>query len=232
MPGVKEYYDVQYAQANYFGYREWSYAPYISSLAAFAGLKPGARVLDVGCGQGFFSCLFHKCGMRVHGIDISETGVALARKQYGNLGITFEAADINTATFPQRFDCIFVRSCSLYNSEDFVGSGEITATLLRHLAPEGVCIFAHNSNFSGRPSTTCKNHSLEDVRAHFREYPDVRVYFSSRIDTWLARRFAFNPIATRVNILLSRIFGIGGDIIVVLKRRSAEAAGCSRAVAR
>ena len=106
-------YNTKYAERNCFRYHEWLYAPYISSLISFCDLQRGSSILDVGCGQGFFSYLFHKCGMKVHGMDISQVGIQVAKSIYGHLGIKFEVADIHTAAFPVKFDGIFVRSCSL-----------------------------------------------------------------------------------------------------------------------
>jgi hypothetical protein len=88
---------------------------------------------------------------------------------------------------------------------------------MRHLKPNGVCLFVHNSNFSGEKSVTCTYHSLHDVKAHFRGYPGVQVFFSTRTDTWLMRKYAFHPIVTRINIGLSKLLSLGGDIVVVVK---------------
>ena len=45
-------------------------------------LRPGARVLDVGCGNGFTAGQFLKRGCEVVGVDLSESGVELARRTY------------------------------------------------------------------------------------------------------------------------------------------------------
>jgi len=217
---VKNYYDAKYAQPNYFRQPEWLYAPYISSLISVAGLKRGSLVLDVGCGQGLLSHLFNKYGMRVHGIDISETGVRLAEERYGSSGLTFEAADINTAVFPVKFDCIFVRSCSLHNTKEFAKYNDATSALLRHLKEDGVLIFAYNSNFSSKTSEAFRCHSLRDVTEHFRKYPKAKILFTTKIDTLVMRKFALTPFMTRVNMLLSKLCGIGGDFICVIKNPS------------
>lgn len=44
-----------FREHNYFRHREWIDALYVSSLIGFFGLAPKSSVLDVGCGQGFFS---------------------------------------------------------------------------------------------------------------------------------------------------------------------------------
>jgi 2-polyprenyl-3-methyl-5-hydroxy-6-metoxy-1,4-benzoquinol methylase len=58
------------------------------------GLEPGDRVLDVGCGPGRHSLELARRGMSVHGVDVSETFVALARSL---------AVDLPNASF-ERFD--------------------------------------------------------------------------------------------------------------------------------
>ena len=45
-------------------------------------LKPGAHVLDVGCGNGYTVGQFLARGCDVVGIDLSESGLALARTRY------------------------------------------------------------------------------------------------------------------------------------------------------
>jgi len=210
-------YDTKYLDQNYFRHHEWIYAPYISSLIAYCGLKEGSSVLDVGCGQGFFSYLFRKSGMRVYGIDLSETGIRMAEKLYGQLGITFAVADIHAAAIPGQFDCIFVRSCSLYNTDAFPLHKEVTRKLLRHLKENGVFIFAYNSNFSSRTSLGWRYHSLRDVQEHFSTYPNAKIFFSNKIDTWLLRKFAFAAFVTRLNILMSEASGMGGDLICILR---------------
>jgi 2-polyprenyl-3-methyl-5-hydroxy-6-metoxy-1,4-benzoquinol methylase len=45
-------------------------------------LKPGARVLNVGCGNGYTVGQFVERGCEVVGIDLSESGIVLARSNY------------------------------------------------------------------------------------------------------------------------------------------------------
>lgn len=215
-----DFYNKTYRQTNYFRYQNWLYEPYVSSLIAFCGLTKGASVLDVGCGQGFFSNLFGKNGMRVHGIDMSETGIRSAQALYGHLGITFAVADVETATFREQFDCIFVRSCSLYNTLTFSQENETTRSLLKHLKTGGTFIFAYNSNFSSKVCRTWRYHSLDDVRQHFSGYSNAQIFFLNKITTYLLRGYSFTPIAKQCNVLLSKASGIGGDVICILRKDS------------
>jgi SAM-dependent methyltransferase len=59
------------------------HARFMPHILEFAGAgKSGRRVLDVGCGNGFTCGEFLKRGWQVTGIDLSESGIALAQKTY------------------------------------------------------------------------------------------------------------------------------------------------------
>ena len=68
------------------------FMPHIFSLAG--GLKPGVRILDVGCGNGFTCGEFLKRGCAVVGIDLSESGITIARKSYPSGRFEILAADL------------------------------------------------------------------------------------------------------------------------------------------
>ena len=214
------HYDSQYHKPNYFHYSRWMYARYIASLIRAAGLKRGAQVLDVGCGQGFFSHLFCKQGMKVHGVDISEVGINRAKELYGGSGITFSVADIWKAEFDDQYDCVFVRSCSLYNTVEFPTNNAVTAKLMSLVRPDGCLIFLYNSNFSGKESSSWRYHSWIDLSRHFSGYECVRMLFSIRVDTCILGRYAFTKPVSRINMLLSRVLGIGGDLVCIVKKTS------------
>ena len=211
------FYDQIYQHDNYFLYRRWLYEPYISLLIDFCELRRGSSILDVGCGQGFFSYLFSLHGMAVSGIDISETGIRKATSLYGHLGIRFEVSDISTAPVSNKFDCLFVRSCSLYNRDDFAERRVPTTNMLRHLKRGGVFIFAYNSNFSSKPSPNWKLHSLAETRKHFYIYGNPRTFVQNKITAFFFRRYSLSRPVTFANILLSRVTRTGTEIMCILK---------------
>jgi len=58
-------------------------AQLLPPVLAFAGtLRAGTRVLDVGCGNGFFAGEFLGRGCKVVGIDLSESGLEIARRSH------------------------------------------------------------------------------------------------------------------------------------------------------
>jgi SAM-dependent methyltransferase len=74
--------------------------------------RPGARILDAGCGTGIDVATLAprvQPGGSVHGIDRSERMVALARQRHGEVpGVSFSVGDVNAIPFSDaRFDATF-----------------------------------------------------------------------------------------------------------------------------
>lgn len=67
------------------------------------GLEPGMRVLDVGCGPGRHAHELGRRGIAVHGVDISQRFVDLARTDAPD-GATFERLDARALPFDGEFD--------------------------------------------------------------------------------------------------------------------------------
>lgn len=81
----------------------------VDVLMGLLGLGQGAAVLDVGCGPGRHAHELARRGVEVHGIDISERFVELAR-QGAPQGATFERCDarslLGRADLRGRFDAV------------------------------------------------------------------------------------------------------------------------------
>jgi SAM-dependent methyltransferase len=75
----------------------------IDFLADALGLKPGMRVLDVGCGPGRHAHALARRGIAVHGVDISRRFVELAGAD-APAGATFERLDARSMSFDAEFD--------------------------------------------------------------------------------------------------------------------------------
>jgi SAM-dependent methyltransferase len=214
-------YDEKYQRGQYFSYREWLYRPFVRALARKANLKRGFRVLDVGCGQGFFSYLFADLGFEPLGVDISAEGIRSAAGDYGFCGAKFERGDVLSLEYAGEFDCVFARGLSLYNSNDFSRSHNITNALLKYLKPDGVMIFTYHTNLCPRrKSETWIYHSFSEVKKYFSSYPGATLYFTIRIETLLFGSLAFRFPFTLLCTLLSRSIGIGGELVAFVPRRS------------
>lgn len=77
----------------------------IDHIMNVLALKPGMRILDVGCGPGRHSHELARRGLRVHGIDISQTFIDVAQKDAPD-GATFERCDARDMQFENEFDAV------------------------------------------------------------------------------------------------------------------------------
>ncbi len=152
------------------------------------------------------------------GADLSAEGVAQARNFHGKSGAKFEVGDALRLPYASTFDCVYSRSCSLYNRPDFAGQREVTDALLSYVRPGGMLIFDYYTNLCARkPQDSWRYHSLDDARRHFSAYPGSRVYFSLRFDTLLLGRHAFG--FSSLCALGSRLSGVGGELVAMVRKK-------------
>jgi 2-polyprenyl-3-methyl-5-hydroxy-6-metoxy-1,4-benzoquinol methylase len=87
----------QFRQAGSRG----SAAPYLhpAAEALFPAITPGLRVLDVGCGNGYWAGWFVEHGAQVVGLDPSPSGIRVARESVPTA--RFEEAIVSTDTLSQ-----------------------------------------------------------------------------------------------------------------------------------
>lgn len=102
-------------------------AGYQDQLRA-AGLQPGWRVLDLGCGPGSFIPMIAEAigpGGTIHGVDLSESLIQSARKKYtrSSTGCDIEFGVANALELPysnNEFDAIWCSNLTQYlGDEDF-----------------------------------------------------------------------------------------------------------------
>jgi ubiquinone/menaquinone biosynthesis C-methylase UbiE len=70
----------------------------VEAFTRLAGLKPGARVADLGCGSGVFTELLHRRGYDAVGLDISPKLIALGKVKYPK--VEFLEGDVEHLPFP------------------------------------------------------------------------------------------------------------------------------------
>lgn len=129
-----KYYDLLYKDKDY-----QNEVSYIDDLIRKFSNET-RNLLDIGCGTGKHANLLVDKGYKVHGIDISESMIALAKMQYDEK-VSFSLGDIRNFNLHKTFDVItslfHVMSYQVLNA-DLDASFE---SVYNHLNPEGYFIF-------------------------------------------------------------------------------------------
>jgi SAM-dependent methyltransferase len=107
----------------------------------FAGVRPGDRVLDVGCGTGVITAALAQRGCIAIGVDASEPYLDGARRDRPHPNITYELGDARRMQHPEAsFDaCVSTLAIDVIPEVD-----EVAAEMRRVTRPGGVvacCVF-------------------------------------------------------------------------------------------
>ena len=117
-----------------------------------AGIGPGMRVLDVGCGAGDTSRLFAEMvgeAGEVVGVDRAPAAIAAARARAGKMrNLSFLEGDPSDMNFEQRFDAVVGRYVLMFQENP----AEMLRAMALHVRPVGLIAF-HELNYEGISSS-------------------------------------------------------------------------------
>lgn len=150
--------------------------------AKWAGIQPGMRVADLGCGPGKTTWVLRKLaqpGGELVGIDFSKDRIEYAQENYACEGINFLCQDIRKPlTDIGQFDLVWIRFVLEYYLD---GSREIVENALKLLKPGGtICLVDLDNN--------CLNHY---------DIPDRLERAIQEITSLLQDKSNFDPFAGR-----------------------------------
>jgi len=167
--------------ADFYSTGGWGYAERRDALRALwrerylepFELAPPARVLDAGCGDGFWASFFHEAGFETSAFDVSADGIAVAEERYP--GPTYFVADAELELpFPRgTFDVVFCRGISHSGRPRDPRSVEVVGNLAELLRPAGgLLILTRSTNRSGLdgpsgcvPGARAANPTEQDLEA-------------------------------------------------------------------
>jgi len=143
----------------------------------------GKRILDAGCGAGYFCRLLAKRGAVVTGVDLSASFLELARQRAPELAITYYQGSVSHMPFlaAASFDAA-VSICVLQDVRDYQG---MIRELHRVLRPGGVLALATmHPCFSTPPGNGWERQPADTVRPEDRLYWRVGDYFQLTREIW------------------------------------------------
>ena len=110
-------------------------------------LPPKAKVLDIGCGLGYFTEALNYAGLSPVGIDISEVAVQISCG-------TFPCLNFRCGSYPEdmddSFDLIWAVDFSTINTFDIRIIKDFVSKSLQKLNPNGMLIIGWHTDFSGK----------------------------------------------------------------------------------
>jgi SAM-dependent methyltransferase len=181
-------------------------APEWPALRALLPDLSGRRVLDLGCGFGWFCRWALQAGAaRVLGIDVSEKMLARARATTPDPAITYARADMEDLDLPaDTFDVVY-SSLALHYVENLSG---LMSQTHRSLIPGGALVFSvEHPIFT---ATSWPNWSVDN--AGHKTWPvDSYLDEGPRSTDWLAKGVIkqHRTLATYINMLIQIGFVIG-----------------------
>lgn len=182
----------------------------------------GKKILDYGCGKGFYSSLLSNLGGEVTGIDLSKESLKIAKQRTNNC--QFLLMDCEDLKFDKQFDIIFDRGT--FSSIDFKKAlPELSKVLKKDGFIIGIETLGHNPflNLKRRLSKRtdwAKDHILrmEDLK-YAENFFKVKAYFF-HIVSWIAFPFIDLPGGKYLLKLLETIDHILLRFFPFLKRYS------------
>lgn len=190
-------------QAHYEDYgHAWRDSPitrqrYAELLGSFAPYRSTNRILDFGCGAGYFLEEAAKKGWQAYGTEYSARALKLARSK----GLEVEAAPITTQTFEPGFFDVVTAFEVFEHVHDLRGEADLLAGLIR---PGGL-LYCTTPNFNSL------SRRIVGPDWSVIEYPEHLCYFTpSSLRRWLSQHGLEAESLTSTGISFARLRAAAG----------------------
>lgn len=152
---------------------------YLQEIGALISLLPSppARVLDLGAGSGWTSCLLALSGYQVTATDISPEMVVMQSENAARYNVRLEAsvvADFESLPYENEFDAVVFYDC-LHHSDDEVAA---LRSAHRALKPGGVCVTLEPGR--GHHKTEISKNAMTHLGVTERDMPPSLIVSSGR----------------------------------------------------
>lgn len=125
-----------------FLHTNWRRREECATLLTWLDAGPGDRILDIGCGDGYYDARMQRKGARVTGIDIGERQVARAQRVYNLEGLDFRRVPAESAEFESGSYNKAVSFCVMEHLDD---DEAVMRVVYQALKPGGIFCFSADS---------------------------------------------------------------------------------------
>lgn len=128
---------------SHWGIESWGKWSTISFALYTLPIPPGARILDVGCGDGWTTAFLALSGYTPTGVDLAPARIQAATERAQRWGIEAEflAADMDSLALSEQFDAALVYDALHHSARQ----ATVIANVARHVRPGGWVLFGEPS---------------------------------------------------------------------------------------
>lgn len=162
-------------------------------------LKSTGPVLELGCGTGRITLPIAQSGLRIVGLDNSDSMLSVARRkteQPPHLPVTLLADDMRTFSIGQRFPLIIIPFAGFCSLTDPVDQLSTLKQIRRHLSPHGKLIL-------DMPVADPYASRQGNIPYHFRNVSDSPS--GRRFQIWQFTNYAFHDQISNNSLLIEEI---------------------------
>jgi len=166
-------YDARRVQWTGWAWRHYVRTFRLGPLVPIPGHRPA--LLDIPCGDGFWTSVMARLGFDAQGVDLSPAGVARARERYPKLSF-YEGNAEETLPVPERsFDVVFSRAITHLHYPDLTAPGtlQMARNLMRYVKDDGQLLVSYFTKRDGGGTERHYYHPVSDLVRLFEQAGDV-----------------------------------------------------------
>lgn len=193
----------RFARPFYYHHQPQQERAFVRSLLAKYGVRPGSRLIDLGCGNGFYADAFASLGMRVTAVDLSDAVIEYARNTRTE-PVEWIAGDAFSLPLAGQFDYAFCHFFTFFNAADRPAElADHGRAMMRYLNPGGTLWFVWHSDLTATrlppERFSIMNYTIPQLETLF---PDYRVQSyaidgAAQLPRYLGR-LAYNKYVSRL----------------------------------
>lgn len=133
------------------------------------------KLLDIPCGNGFWTGILSELGFDARGIDLSKAGVEAAKANYPKLKFDVGNAEEPLPVGDQKFDVVFSRAITHLHRDSLERpeTETMVKNLMGYVAPQGQLFVSYYSKRDGTSTDRHHYHPVSDLVALYERAGDV-----------------------------------------------------------